>query len=508
MQNQILGLFAKQPLPGAVKTRLAAATSPSWAANVAAAFLQDTVDRLAGIEARHVLVFAPDEGRDWFANVVGNRFELIPQGTGDLGQRMARFFSAQIAGGARSIVLLGTDSPTLPLDIVRQAFRELAHADLVIGPATDGGYYLIGCGPRLPPVFEGIAWSSATVLTETIARLSTGSWRLALLPPWYDVDTLQDWQTLCGHLAALERCGIDPGLPRIMDQVRADATAKRANLRGLMHQSVLLSSLPLAFEEAVRQAADLGFNHVDVVALGHRPQSHYEALADAGVLVSCAALGRGLADELTLDAASVEARRLAVEAFKSHIADAARLGATHAYVIPGLDGSTSGLSRFADSCGILADFSAQRRVRLCLEHIPGRALPTAAGTLAWLQELDHDNLHLLLDVGHCLITGEDAATVIRLAGERLGYVHLDDNDAVGDLHWPLLTGKLTEAMLHDAIGALLEIGYDSAVTLELAAKNPEPLDGLRRSKEIVDSLLVVSPRASSNRAARGETTSS
>jgi rSAM/selenodomain-associated transferase 1 len=227
MQNQVLGLFAKQPLAGAVKTRLAAATSPAWAAQVAAAFLQDTVERLAGIEARRLLGFAPDEGQDWFANMVRHRFELIPQGTGDLGQRMARFFSAQIASGARSTVLLGTDSPTLPLDIVRQAFRELERVDLVLGPATDGGYYLIGCGPRLPPVFEGIVWSSATVLAETIAHLNTGSWRLALLPPWYDVDTLEDWQMLCGHLAAMEQCAIDPGLPRIMDLVRADAATKR-----------------------------------------------------------------------------------------------------------------------------------------------------------------------------------------------------------------------------------------------------------------------------------------
>jgi sugar phosphate isomerase/epimerase len=261
-----------------------------------------------------------------------------------------------------------------------------------------------------------------------------------------------------------------------------------------MHQSVLLSSLPLEFEEAVRQAADLGFRNVDVVALGDRPQSHYEALAEAGVTVCCAALGRGLADELTLDAAAVETRRLVVEAFKSHIVDAARLGATHAYVIPGLDGSVPALSRFADSCRVLADFADQRRVRLCLEHIPGRALPTAAGTLAWLHGLAHDNLYLLLDVGHCLITSEDAADVIQRAGKRLGYVHLDDNDGVGDLHWPLLTGKLTEAMLHNVMGALQEIGYDSAVTLELAAKNPEPLDGLRRSKEIVERLWQAGSR--------------
>src|SRR5690349_15646947 len=99
-----------------------------------------------------------------------------------------------------------------------------------------------------------------------------------------------------------------------------------------MHLSVLLSSLPLEFEAAVRQAADLGFGHVDVVGIGDRPASHADALADAGVLVSCAAIGRGLPDGHTLDAVSVEDRRAAVEAMTGQIADAARLGATHAYV--------------------------------------------------------------------------------------------------------------------------------------------------------------------------------
>lgn len=225
--ERVLGLFAKQPLAGAVKTRLAAATSAEWAARVAAAFLGDTVERLAGIEARRVLAFDPAAGQAYFAEVVGHRYELVSQGTGDLGERMARFFASQLAAAARSTVLVGTDSPTLPLHFVQQAFRELERADLVLGPATDGGYYLVGCGPRLPPTFDGIAWSKPNVLADTVARLTDPTWRLALLPPWYDVDTLEDWQMLCGHLAALERSGIDPGLPQTKALIEADAGAKR-----------------------------------------------------------------------------------------------------------------------------------------------------------------------------------------------------------------------------------------------------------------------------------------
>lgn len=224
---RVLGLFAKQPLAGAVKTRLAAATSAEWAARVAAAFLYDTVERLAGIAARRVLAFSPDDGRAYFAEVVGDGFELMSQGAGDLGQRMTRFFSSQIAAGARATVLLGTDSPTLPLQLVEQAFAELAQADLVLGPATDGGYYLIGCGPRLPPIFDGVIWSSPSVLADTIARLADPSWRVGLLPPWYDVDTWEDWQMLCGHVAALERSGSATGLPRTLALIKTDASPRQ-----------------------------------------------------------------------------------------------------------------------------------------------------------------------------------------------------------------------------------------------------------------------------------------
>jgi sugar phosphate isomerase/epimerase len=252
--------------------------------------------------------------------------------------------------------------------------------------------------------------------------------------------------------------------------------------------SVLLTSLPLSFEEAVRQAAALGFKHVDVVALGERPAVHLEALADAGVVVSCAAAGRDLPGGLTLDAESAEVRRAAVEEVKRHVADAARLGATHAYVIPGTDPSPEALARFADACGLLADYAAGRMVRLCVEHIPGRALPTVAATLEWLERTDHDNLALLLDVGHCLISSEDPAESVRRAGRSLGYVHLDDNDGVGDLHWPLLTGRLTEDSLSRFLKALPDAGYRGPLALELNPKNRDPVAALAEGKKLVEGL--------------------
>jgi len=244
--------------------------------------------------------------------------------------------------------------------------------------------------------------------------------------------------------------------------------------------AVLLDGPPADFAAEVRLAADLGFTHVDVVALEERPAADLEALADAGVVVRCAAVGRGLADVCTPEA---------VGRMRRQIADAARLGATHAYVVSGTDGSPDGLARFAEACGLLADYAAGRMVRLCVEPIPGRALADAATTLEWLRRTAHPNLALLLDVGHCLLSGEDPAAVARAAGAWLGYVHLDDNDGMGDLHWPLLTGRLTPTHLTDLAAALGELRFSGGLSLELKAAASERAAAFRAGKEIVTSLL-------------------
>jgi rSAM/selenodomain-associated transferase 1 len=210
---RVLGLFAKRPQAGQVKTRLAAATSAAWAARVAAAFLHDTINRLATVKAHRILVFDPPDAVSFFSDWVGDHFALVPQEPGDLGQRMSGFIAARFRQGATAAVLVGTDSPTLPMEYVERAFAELERAPVVVGPATDGGYYLIGCVPRLPPLFEGVRWSTPHVLSDTAARLAAAGSRVAVLPPWYDVDTLDDWRLLQGHLALLRRAGVDPGVP-------------------------------------------------------------------------------------------------------------------------------------------------------------------------------------------------------------------------------------------------------------------------------------------------------
>jgi rSAM/selenodomain-associated transferase 1 len=214
--RRVLGVFAKRPIPGVVKTRLAAQTTPEFAARVAEAFLFDTLHRFAAVSACRVVAFAPPEARSYFDEVARGLYATEPQSEGDLGARMAHFFRTQF-GSAERVVLVGTDSPTLPVGFIEDAFERLTKADLVLGPATDGGYYLIGCRHYAPEaIFRGLPWGSPAVLTETIRNLPEDC-RMEVLPPWYDVDTKQDLVMMSGHLTALSRAGIYIGLNKITE---------------------------------------------------------------------------------------------------------------------------------------------------------------------------------------------------------------------------------------------------------------------------------------------------
>jgi len=126
---------------------------------------------------------------------------------------MEQFIIGQLQTGARHIIIVGTDSPTMPAAWIERAFQELEQADLVIGPATDGGYNLLGCSGPPPPIFTNISWGSEKVLWETISRLSDLSLRVTLLPPCPDVDTIADLWALKGQIAALRRASLEPGIP-------------------------------------------------------------------------------------------------------------------------------------------------------------------------------------------------------------------------------------------------------------------------------------------------------
>jgi sugar phosphate isomerase/epimerase len=256
-----------------------------------------------------------------------------------------------------------------------------------------------------------------------------------------------------------------------------------------MFISAMVTSLPGNFEDAVRRIAKSGFSHVDMVGKADRPEHELAVLAETGLLVSCVAVGRDFPQDCTLDSSSVSKRRTALEEIKLHIADAARLGATHCYLIPGLDSSPQGLAFFTEACCRLAEEAGRRMVRMCVEHIPGRALPTATSVLDWLNRLQHANLALLLDVGHCLISNEDPVQIVNRAGKNLGYLHFDDNDGASDLHWPLLEGRLTEDQMKSLVATLQACDYHGALALELNPKNQEPLKALEQGKTLLQKWL-------------------
>jgi rSAM/selenodomain-associated transferase 1 len=213
--RRVLGVFAKQPIAGHSKTRLAQTTSAAWAERVAVAFLHDSLDRFASVDAECVLVYWPESAGGFFAKAGQDRYRLQVQSAGDLGQRLRHFFSSAHHDANTHAIAVGSDSPTLPIAYIETAFQLLATHDVVLGPAQDGGYYLVGMKQMHEPLFVDIPWSSASVLEKTVQQVTGESVSLAILPVWYDVDTEQDWAMMRGHIRAMRRAGIDPGAPRV-----------------------------------------------------------------------------------------------------------------------------------------------------------------------------------------------------------------------------------------------------------------------------------------------------
>jgi rSAM/selenodomain-associated transferase 1 len=197
-----LAIFAKYWEPGRAKTRLARDLGSAAACRLSRAFLVTALQRLAQVADRRTLVFAPADRRTEFAALAASEWSLVEQAEGDLGARLKQFFTSALRTENDRFVLIGADSPTLPLAYVEQAFRLLESYPVVLGPAADGGYYLVGARHRPPPIFDRIDWSTSAVWRQTLDRLREAECPYAELPPWYDVDELADFERLRAELAA------------------------------------------------------------------------------------------------------------------------------------------------------------------------------------------------------------------------------------------------------------------------------------------------------------------
>ena len=208
-----LTVFAKQPMPNGVKTRLVPPLSPEQAATLYKAFLTDWCEALTELaDVDIVIAYTPPEAQPDLQALIGDDAIYIPQVGDDLGERLTSATQWATEHGYIKILLVGSDSPTLPISYISEAITLLNTRDIVIGPSVDGGYYLVGftvesLETAVPLVFSEIAWSTADVLRQTITRIRATGATLGLLPPWYDVDTAEDLAFLRSHLSAMRLAG-------------------------------------------------------------------------------------------------------------------------------------------------------------------------------------------------------------------------------------------------------------------------------------------------------------
>lgn len=198
-----LVIFAKAPIPGEVKTRLCPPLTPDEAATLHGSFVLDMLERSKTAVAKlklpldRYLACMPSSTLVFFKIMEERQgVKLVDQVGDDLGTRMQHTFETMFAKQYQRVFLVGTDVPSLPLDHYAQALALLETNDLVLGPALDGGYYLIGLKRTVPDLFVGIPWSTDRVLEMTREKATTLGLKTALLPPWRDVDTIDDLQAL------------------------------------------------------------------------------------------------------------------------------------------------------------------------------------------------------------------------------------------------------------------------------------------------------------------------
>ena len=191
-------LFVRSPERGRVKSRLAAAIGGKMAREIYKGFVLDILETLNGGRYPFRIFFYPGNSEERMVKWLGKNFVYVPQRGSGIGKRMENAFAESFSMGAQKVVLIGSDIPDLPNSIIHRAFLSLGKSDAVLGPASDGGYYLIGFKKTsfLPDVFHGIPWSTPFVYRETMGVFRRSKYRVHILRQWNDVDTLDDLRAL------------------------------------------------------------------------------------------------------------------------------------------------------------------------------------------------------------------------------------------------------------------------------------------------------------------------
>lgn len=201
-----LAVMAKAPRAGKVKTRLAPPLTPDQAAAINICFLRDTTENIAAVassgNAAGIISYTPIGDEALFDNLLPADFALIPQRGEGFGERLLATAEDLFSCGYGSVCLIDSDSPTVPAAAFEQAVAELAKPGdrIILGPAHDGGYYLIGLKRAHFELFANITWSTSTVFAETIAAARAANLEAVILPIWYDVDDAATLDILTAEL--------------------------------------------------------------------------------------------------------------------------------------------------------------------------------------------------------------------------------------------------------------------------------------------------------------------
>jgi len=197
-QGTCILLFVKYPEKGKVKLRLSKVLQEEVVQELYRCFVQDTLAMIKKIDVPFFICFYPPGTKNKFQNWLGSTLIFLPQNGIDLGERMKNSFTDVFTKGFHKAILIGSDSPDLPEDFIKQAFTTLETKDAVLGPAVDGGYYLIGFQTTTftPSVFQDIHWGSPMVFQQTLKKINQTHRSVGLLPIWNDVDTITDLKNL------------------------------------------------------------------------------------------------------------------------------------------------------------------------------------------------------------------------------------------------------------------------------------------------------------------------
>ncbi|HXY62342.1 MAG TPA: TIGR04282 family arsenosugar biosynthesis glycosyltransferase [Nitrospirota bacterium] len=199
--NRCVILFVKLPEPGKVKSRLAQDMDGDMVRHLYECMVLDAIDMLERTETPFRISFDPSDAEERVRQWLGQAYSYMPQTGHDLGARMEQAFTRVFSEGVSDALLIGSDIPSLTTSIIAAAFRSFSVCDAVIGPANDGGYYLIGFkkGTFKPGIFRGMAWSTKTVFLETLGRLEKASLAVHRLPELRDIDTREDVEAYLSH---------------------------------------------------------------------------------------------------------------------------------------------------------------------------------------------------------------------------------------------------------------------------------------------------------------------